>query len=79
MCGKNGGSNICGTFDDREACLSNSLEQRGVAGHSLRTIRALVRKVSARCMNGRGPVDLSHEQLLSTFLLRVSHGVRSER
>jgi hypothetical protein len=30
-------------------------------------------------MNDRAPVDLSHEQLLSAFLLHVYDGVRSER
>lgn len=76
-----------GTFDEQGHLFSYiSPEQRVAAQHPLRTIRALVREVFDQMdrdfrtlYSTTGRPSIPPEQLLSTLLLHVLYGIRSER
>jgi transposase len=76
-----------GAFLDQGRLFSYvSPEARIPANHPLRVIRALVREVLAdlnrslsRLYASEGRPSIPPEQLLSTLLLQVFYGIRSER
>jgi transposase len=76
-----------GIFEDQGRLFSYiSPERRVPAGHPLRKIRELVREVLAsldkdfrKLYSDTGRPSIPPEQLLSTLLLQVFYGVRSER